>query len=152
MWPRSLQTRFKGWRTRLWGPQHFPASLCVLVGATPALAPMPLLFSLTGYREHVSGRRQLHHVRPLHPCRPDPALLSLLLLLLPSAFCHEPGWPSQGSCIIQAGATSGPHTDPRRTSKHLSSSLPSSVHGCCLPGDRWSLSPCCREQGGRPLH
>lgn len=101
----------------------------------PPLAP-------AGNREHVSGRCQLHHVRPLHPRRPDAALLPLLLLPDPASR-REPGRPARGLGALQDGGLGGPG-GPRRTSTHLS--LPSwsgRVLTRCREGGRCSRKPVC---------
>lgn len=138
---RVPQTSLKAEGTRSPGPQHLPASQPVPSGPAPALALTPLPFSPPGCREHVSGRRQLHHVRPLHPGGPDSAPASLLLLLLSVSHHRDPGGPSRRLRTHQGGQVSGPQLGPRPTTEHLSSPLPSSVRRCCHLGPGGSESP-----------
>lgn len=89
-----------------------PPGLCAETPCSPGTPAPPL--ALAGNREHVSGRCQLHHVRPLHPRRPDSALLRLLLLPVPAS-----GRPARGLCSLQDRGLGDPG-GPRRTSTHLS--------------------------------
>lgn len=117
------------------GPLLLPA--CV-AQTRSALALMRLPFSLPGHWEHLPGRRQLHHVRLLHPRSQDPTPLSLLLLHPSASRRREPGRPSQGPCALQERVSEA-QADPKRTSKHLSCFPPSSGRGCGRPG----ASCCC---------
>ncbi|XP_064350157.1 G-protein coupled receptor 157 isoform X1 [Camelus dromedarius] len=122
---------------RVWSTVRF---ILTLYGSPVVQSPVLVVLHV-GYREHVSGRCQLHHVRPLHTRRPHPAPLSLLLLPF-SAPCPE---PSQGTGTLPDRPGPATHADPRRTSVHLSFSLPRSVHGCYDLGPG-GLSAGCRER------
>ncbi|KAB0402949.1 hypothetical protein E2I00_003607, partial [Balaenoptera physalus] len=126
---------------------HFPASLRVLFRPAPALSLTPLPFSLPGDREHLSGGRQLHHVRPLHPHRPDPAPLSLLLLHLSAFCCHrrEPGGPPRASAPSKTSESQG----PRRAADELPSARAAPLLVLCLGAadlGQAALSSLCRER------
>ena len=146
-WPGSPADQLQGVEDRVLGPQHFPASLRVLFRPAPALALTPLPFSLPGDREHLSGGRQLHHVRPLHPHRPDPAPLSLLLLHLSAFRCRrrEPGGPPRASAPSKTGESQG----PRWAADELPSARAAPLLVLCLGAadlGQAALSSLCREQ------
>ncbi|XP_036316783.1 G-protein coupled receptor 157 isoform X1 [Pipistrellus kuhlii] len=111
---------------RIWSTVRFALTLC----GSPAVRAPVLVVLHVGDREHVSGRRQLHHVRALHPRRPHPALLPLLLPV--PAARREPG-RAQGLCGLRDGGLGDPG-GPLRTSAHLSPPSPPGSVRALLPG------------------
>lgn len=127
-------------RGRASGARRAPEPPCA-----PTLTRPLSLCSAAGHREHVSRRRQLHHVRALHACGPHAAPRALLLPPSP-ARCGEPGRLATQACHdLLDGGLSGTWLDPPRTSEHLSAACPGSVPAHSLP---WTGGH--REWEGRP--